>query len=165
MASNNKDSIEQLYDWINGDEDSRVCKDISEKACHDQPQNFFAYLVSNIANKIADEFASAKLILPWLFGVLGVPATFVGFLIPIREAGVLVPQLVIAAAIRKVAVRKYVWIFGGLLSAFSLLGMAYATINFTGREAGIALICMLIVFSLARGICSVAAKDVLGKTI
>ena len=34
---------------------------------------------------------------PEIFGLLGVPATFTGFLVPIREAGVLLPQLIVAA--------------------------------------------------------------------
>ena len=36
-----------------------------------------------------------------LLGALGAPAVFVGFLVPIREAGVLLPQLLIAAYIRR----------------------------------------------------------------
>jgi hypothetical protein len=69
--------IENAYDLITGDEDARVCNDIPEEACNDQPHNFFAYLVANLVNKIADELASAKLILPWLLaslaaGLLGI---------------------------------------------------------------------------------------------
>lgn len=90
-------AIEELYDRITGDEDARVCKDIPEAACNDQPRNFFAYLGANLLGKVADEIASAKLVIPWLFGTLGVPATFTGFLVPIREAGVLLPQLAVAA--------------------------------------------------------------------
>jgi MFS family permease len=97
--------------------------------------------------------------------MLGVPATFTGFLVPIREAGVLIPQLLVAAFVRKIALRKYVWLVGAFLSSLSLVGMAYTATEFEGSEAGIMLILMLILFSLARGICSVSAKDVLGKTI
>ena len=85
-------ALEQLYNRITGDEDARVCKDIPEKACHDQPRNFFSYLVANLLGKVADELASAKLIIPWLFGALGVPAAFTGLLVPIRESGVLLPH-------------------------------------------------------------------------
>ncbi|MEJ2181220.1 MAG: MFS transporter, partial [Gammaproteobacteria bacterium] len=72
-----------LYDQVTGEEDARVCKDIPDEACSDQPRNFFAYLLANFFNKISDELVSARLTLPWLFGVLGVPAAFVGFLVPI----------------------------------------------------------------------------------
>lgn len=157
--------IDSLYDIVLGDEDARVCKDIPDEACHDQPHNFFAYLLANTFNKIADEIASAKLILPWLFGMLGVPATFTAFLVPIREAGVLIPQLLVAAYIRKIALRKYVWLVGALLSGLSLVGMAITAALTSGIEAGLLLIIMLVIFCLSRGICSVSAKDVLGKTV
>ncbi len=157
--------IEDLYNRISGDEDARVCKDIPAAACNDQPRNFFAYLLANLLGKIADELASAKLILPWLFGMLGVPALFTGFVVPLREAGVLLPQLAVAAAVRKRAIRKYVWILGSILSAFSLFGMAVAALQLTGPAAGGLMLLMLLIFSLSRGICSVSAKDVLGKTV
>ena len=67
-------ALENLYNRVTGDEDARVCKDIPEAACHDQPRNFFAYLSANLLGKVADEITSAKLVVPWLFGVLGVPA-------------------------------------------------------------------------------------------
>jgi hypothetical protein len=156
---------EALYTRITGDEDARVCKDIPESACDEQPHNFFAYLLANLFGKVSDEIASARLVIPWLFGALGVPAAFTGFLVPIREGGVLVPQLAIAALVRRLAVRKWVWIAGAMLSAVSLFGMALAATRFEGPAAGWAIIAALIVFSLARGLCSVSAKDVLGKTI
>jgi hypothetical protein len=157
--------IEDLYNRITGDEDARVCKDIPEAACNDQPRNFFAYLGANLLGKVADEIASAKLVIPWMFGALGVPATFTGFLVPIREAGVLLPQLAVAAAVRRLAIRKGVWVLGALLSALSLFGMAAAAATLEGVAAGGAIVLMLVLFSLARGLCSVSAKDVLGKTV
>lgn len=164
--NNSKQSVsENLYDLVTGDEDARVCKDIPDEACNDQPWNFFAYLGANFLGKIADELASAKLILPWLLAVVGAPAAFTGFLVPIREAGVLIPQLIVAAAIRRLAIRKTVWLLGAALSGIALAGMAMAAGWFSGVAAGWAIVLLLIVFSLARGLCSVSAKDVLGKTV
>ena len=163
--STQKSFVENLYNRVTGDEDARVCKDIPEAACNDQPRNFFSYLIANLLGKIADEIASAKLIIPWLFGMLSVPTVFAGFLVPIRESGVLLPQLVVAAFIRRMAIRKTIWLVGAVLSALSLFGMAYAVLNYEGLAAGSAIIITLIVFSLSRGLCSVSAKDVLGKTV
>ena len=157
--------VEDLYNRVTGDEDARVCKDIPEAACHDQPHNFFAYLLANLLGKVADEIASAKLVIPWIFGALGVPAAFTGFLVPIREAGVLLPQLAVAAAVRHLAIRKGVLVLGSVLSALSLFGMAAAALTLEGAAAGGAIVLMLVVFSLSRGLCSVSAKDVLGKTV
>ena len=158
-------ALEDLYTRITGEEDARVCKDIPEAACNDQPLNFFAYLWANLLGKVADEIVSAKLVIPWLFGTLGVPAAFTGLLVPIREAGVLLPQLAVAAMVRSLAIRKYVWLVGAVLSALSLFGMALAASTLEGGAAGGAIVLALVIFSLARGLCSVSAKDVLGKTV
>jgi hypothetical protein len=158
-------ALSQFYDLVTGDEDARVCKDIPPESCNDQPRNFFAYLAANLLSKIADELSSAKLILPWLLGALGAPAVFVGLLVPIRESGVLLPQLAVAAYIRRMPLRKPVWILGALLSAAALAAMAGAALLQSGAAAGWTIIALLVVFSLARGLCSVSAKDVLGKTV
>ncbi|MEJ2214256.1 MAG: MFS transporter, partial [Gammaproteobacteria bacterium] len=126
------EAIEDLYNRITGDEDARVCKDIPKEACKDQPRNFFAYLWANLLGKVADEIASAKLVIPWLFGSLGVPASFTGFLVPIREAGVLLPQLLVAAFIRNMPTRKPVWMLGSVLSALSLAGMGIVAMTLEG---------------------------------
>lgn len=167
MAS--RKSIEKgvgwFYDLLTGDEDARVCRDIPDEACSDQPINFFAYLLANLITKIADELASARLTLPWLFSLLGIPASFVAFLVPIREAGVLLPQLVVAAYIRSLKKRKIVWLAGAFLSAVTLFLMALTAWATSGISAGWLMIGCLILYSLARGLCSVSAKDVLGKTV
>ena len=159
------DKLEDLYNRVTGEEDARVCKDIPDAACQHQPHNFFSYLIANLLGKIADEITSARLVLPWLFGVLSVPAGFTGFLVPIREAGVLLPQLVVAAAVRHLPIRKGVWLVGAIFSAISLCGMGIAATMLEGSLAGSLIILMLVIYSLARGLCSVSAKDVLGKTV
>lgn len=157
--------LDRLYDLVTGDEDARVCKDIPAAACNDQPRNFFAYLGANTLNKVADELSSAKLVLPWMLGAVGAPAAFAGFLVPVRESGVLLPQMAVAAYVRRMPLRKPVWLLGAGLSGLALFGMAAAVLLLQGEAAGWAVIGLLVVFSLARGLCSVAAKDVLGKTV
>jgi hypothetical protein len=157
--------IDGLYDLVTGDEDARVCKDIPPESCNDQPRNFFAYLGANLLTKVADELCSAKLILPWLLGALGAPGLLVGLLVPIREAGVLLPQLAVAAYIRRLPLRRGVWIWGSLLSAAVLVLMALAAATLSGAAAGWVIVALLVLFSLSRGLCSVSAKDVLGKTV
>lgn len=165
MDLNQTNRLDKLYDLATGDEDARVCKDIPASACRDQPRNFFAYLAANLFNKVADELTSAKLVLPWLMSALGAPAALVGLLVPIRETGVLLPQLFVAAAVRHRPLRKPVWLLGGLLSAVSLAGMLVVALTLQGATAGYAIVALLVLFSLARGLCSVSAKDVLGKTV
>lgn len=157
--------LDSLYDLVTGDEDARVCKDIPPDACNDQPHNFFAYLAANTLNKVADELSSARLVLPWMLGALGAPAAFAGFLVPVRESGVLLPQMAVAAYVRRMPRRKPVWLFGAALSALALFGIGAAALWLDGAAAGWAVIALLVLFSLARGLCSVSAKDVLGKTV
>lgn len=96
---------------------------------------------------------------------LSVPLFLISFLVPIRESGSLLPQLLIAAYVRKMPIRKYVWSIGAFLQAFSMIGIGIVAWNMQGLNAGIAIITLIILFSLARGLSSVAEKDVLGKTI
>ena len=165
QLTNDKAVVTQAYELITGDEDARVCKEIPDSACRHQPRNFFAYLIANFLGKVADELASAKLILPWLMGALGAPSALVGFLVPIRESGVLLPQMFVAAKVRSKPKRKGVWLLGAFLSGIALIAMALTAITFSGAMAGWGLLLALIIFSLARGLCSVSAKDVLGKTV
>ena len=155
-----------LYDLITGDEDARVCKDIPDESCKHQPVNFFLHLISNFFTKLADEVASARLVFPWVLGLLGAPMLLVSLAVPVRESGVLLPQLFIAAKIRALALRKYVWMFGGLLSGLALWVCGLALIiDLEPVQATWLVFTALLVFSFARGICSVASKDVLGKTV
>ena len=106
VEASGRTRIDRLYDLVTGDEDARVCKDIPAESCDDQPRNFFAYLGANTLNKVADELSSAKLVLPWMLGALGAPAAFTGFLVPIRESGVLLPQMAVAAYVRRMPLRR-----------------------------------------------------------
>jgi len=155
----------RLYAFLVEEEDARVCKDIPAEACTEVPGNFFKLGASQTLTKLADELSSAKTVLPWVLTSVGAPASLIGFLVPIRESGSLLPQLVIAAAVRNRPRRKYVWILGGIIQALALLCIGGAALFLEGGRAGVAVLTLLIVFSLARGLVSVASKDVTGKTI
>lgn len=154
-----------VYDLLTGDEDARVCREIPESACHEQPRNFLVHVGSLVASKTGDQLASAKLVLSWLLLGLGAPAFMLAWLVPIRESLALLPQLMIAGYLRRVAVRKWFWVAGSLVEGVAVLAMALVAVTLRGALAGWAILALLVIFSLARGICSIAAKDVLGKTI
>lgn len=163
--TNNSGKLDRLYNLLVEEEDIRVCKDIPPEACTQVPGNFFKIGTSQTLTKLADELSSAKTVLPWLLSALGAPAFWIGFLVPIRESGSLLPQLLIAGAVRNRPLRKRLWITGGVFQAISLAGMAATAFLLRGWAAGIAIVSLLILFSLARGLVSVASKDVTGKTI
>jgi hypothetical protein len=160
-----KSMTRDLYDLLTGDEDARVCRDIPEVACREQPQNFFVHIGSLVASKTGDRLSSSKLVLSWLFTALGAPAFMLGLLVPIRESLSLIPQLFVAGAIRRVGVRKWFWVAGSIVQGLAVIAMAVAALSLRGVQAGWSILGLLVVFSLARGVCSVAEKDVLGKTI
>jgi len=156
---------DNIYNKLVNEEDARVCKAIDEKACKVVPGNFLLTIISYFFNKLADAVANAKVVLPWIMESLNVPLFLISFLVPIKESGSLLPQLFIAAYVRKLPIRKWVWSLGTFLQALCIFGIAIVAWNMEGLNAGLAIIALLIAMSLARGLCSVAAKDVVGKTI
>jgi len=155
----------QLYEWLTGDDDSRMCDDIPDDACQEQPHNFFLHLFASLGNKLADELSSARLVLPWLLGIIGAPVWMVGLLVPIREAGALLPQLFVAGFIRLKPQRKWVWVVGAVLQAVAAIALALLALIGSGAIGGLLVLAALVMLSLARGLSSIATKDVLGKTI
>ena len=45
---------QRVYDILTGEDQSRVCKDIPEAACSEQPHNFLTHVTSLAATKTAD---------------------------------------------------------------------------------------------------------------
>lgn len=155
----------KLAQIFNHEEDARVCKDISEEACNVVNGNFSLILLSQFFSKLADALASAKVVLPWLMSSIGAPVFLSGLLVPIRESGSLIPQLLIGGVIRRFAIRKTFFVIGATVQALSVAAMAWVAKNLSALSGGLAIIGLLTLFSLARGLCSIASKDVLGKTI
>jgi len=156
---------ENLYEFLGDEEDARLCDDIDEAACRESPLSFLLILVSNALTKLGDELSSPKTTLAWAAGVVGAPAFVLGYLVPIRESGSMVPQLFIGARVRQLAVRKWAWVVGSLVQFLSVAGLGLTVLSLDGAVAGWAMLGLVTLFSLARGFCSVAAKDVVGKTI
>lgn len=164
MPANQKDTLDRVYSLIANEEDARACTDIPEQACREVPRNFFLILGSNVLTKLGDLLVSPKTVLAWLLSAVGAPA-LVAWLVPIRESGSMIPQMVIGAWVRQKPVRKWFWTLGSFGQAASVLGMAASIWFLEGYAAGAGVIAALIVFSLARGFCSVSMKDVQGKCI
>jgi MFS family permease len=156
---------DDIYDKLTDDEDARLCDDIDDSACREAPQSFVLLLSSYFLTKAGDAIASPKTTLAWVTTALGAPAFVLGFLVPIRESGSMIPQLFIGSAIRKLPIRKWVWIAGSLGQGVSVAGIGLAALFLEGTAAGWTILLLVALFSLARGLSSVAAKDVMGKTI
>lgn len=156
---------DRVYSLLVEDEDARVCRDIPDAACDEQPRAFLLQWLAQTLTKVGDALTSSRLVLAWMLSALGAPAAFVALLVPVRESLSLLPQLFVAQWVREHALRKYFWVFGSVVQGLALCGMVAAVLVLQGASLGCAIIVCLACFSLARGVCSVAAKDVLGKTV
>ena len=154
-----------LYERLSNEEDARACSGISEEACREVPGNFLKILVAQFSTKLADSFSSSKVVLPWLLASAGAPAFFAALLVPIRESGSLIPQLFLGGLVRQFQQRKQFYVIGSLLQGSLVALMVISATQLKGVELGWAIILLLIFFSLSRGLCSIANKDVLGKTV
>ncbi len=160
-----RDLPDQVYAFLVEDEDARVCRDIPESACHEQPRAFVLQLAAQSLTKIGDALTSSRLVLAWMLSALGSPAIFISLLVPLRESLSLMPQLFVAQYVREHAVRKMFWAWGSVAQGLALALMVPAVLLLRDFALGLVVVILLALFSLARGVCSVAAKDVLGKTV
>ena len=155
----------KAYELITDEGEERVCEAISEKSCKETPGNFFKNVFSGSLSKLADQLVSPGTTLPWILAALGVPNLFTGALVPIKDAGSLLPQLFVSAKIRAYAIRKWFWVIPALIQALALAAMAFVVKETEGNIAGVLILSLLLIFSLASGVASISFKDVIGKTI
>ncbi len=163
MAS--RSTTEKAFQAIVIDDEGRACKDIPESACKQEPGNFFKHVASLALTKSADGLIDPKLVLSWLMTSLGAPVALIGLLVPVREAGALLPQLLTAGYLRRLQRRKWAWAVGSTVQGLAAATIGLIAINMTGVTAGWAIVLALALLALARSVCSVCYKDVLGKTI
>jgi hypothetical protein len=163
MAS--RSTTEKAFQAIVIDDEGRACKDIPESACKQEPGNFFKHVASLALTKSADGLIDPKLVLSWLMTSLGAPVALIGLLVPVREAGALLPQLLTAGYLRRLQRRKWAWAAGSTVQGLGAAAIGLIAINMTGVAAGWAIVLALAILALARSVCSVCYKDVLGKTI
>ena len=148
-----------------GEGADRVCKDIPESACHEQPRNLTTHLVSLAATKTGDGLLDPKLVLAWLLVALGAPTAAIGAIVPAREAFALLPQLFIAEPIRRLRRRKWVWAAAAVAQGLTVLAIALVALTLDGGAAGWTIVGLIVLFGCARSAASVSYKDVLGKTV
>lgn len=127
-----------------------------------------SYLL-NVANgactKLAEQLASPGLVLPWLLGAIGAPAGLAALLMPAKQVGSLVPQLLVSGFIRTLAIRKWTWVAAGGFQALALWAMVPAAVMLPPLQAGWAIVGLFLAFSIASGCGSVAFQDVTAKTV
>ncbi len=158
--------IEIIYTILSGDDRfDRACAAIPSSECTNLPKNYVMNVLNGAASKLAEQVASAKLALPWLLSAMGAPAIFIGLLLPLRQTGTLLPQLAVAGYIRRYPIRKWFWVGSALIQVAMLMAIMAAAIALPLISASVCIVLSLLIFSMARGVGSVAFQDVTGKTI
>ncbi len=159
-------SLERVYRVLSGDDsDERACEAIPDSACTDVPRNYVCNVGNGAASKLAEQIGGPNLVLPWLLSTIGAPAFIIGFLMPIKQAGSLAPQLLVSGQIRRLARRKWVWVGSGVIQALMLVLIALVALTLDPLLAGLLVLLLFAVFSVFSGVASVAFQDVTGKTI
>ncbi|WP_416896947.1 MAG: MFS transporter [Minwuia sp.] len=158
-------AVGRAYALLTNDDEGRVCRDIPESACNEQPRNFMKHVVSLSATKLGDGLFDPKLVLTWLMNAIGAPVYLTGALVPLREAGALLPQLFTAAWIRSMPQRKWAWAAGSAVQGLCAAGVALTAATMEGETAGWIIVALVALFAIGRSVCSVSHKDVLGKTV
>jgi hypothetical protein len=146
-------------------DDTSEAGGLSAAQAKHEPGNFLRHAMSLSMTKIADGLIDPKMVLSWLLTHLGASSVFVGLLVPIREAGALLPQLFTAPRVQTMAKRKWAWVAGSIGQGVAAAGIALAGMSLTGTMAGLVICALLAILAVARSICSVSYKDVLGKTV
>ena len=129
------------------------------------PANGARLVTANALQSSGDQVVNASTVLPWLFAVLGVPPALTGLLVPIRESGSMLPQVLLTPLVLRARRRTVVFVVGALVQAGAAGAMAVVAAAGHGLGAGIAILVALTVFALGRSLCSISAKDVQGRTI
>ncbi|APE42927.1 MFS transporter [Sulfitobacter alexandrii] len=128
-------------------------------------RNGLRHIASLSMTKVADGLIDPKLVLAWLVTALGAPAVFAGALVPIREAGALLPQMPLAAVLQRMSRRKWIWVLGSAGQGAAAALIVLAALTLKGDAAGFAICAALALLAVCRAACSVSYKDILGKTV
>jgi predicted MFS family arabinose efflux permease len=160
-----RDPIERAYHLLVDDEEDHGYGDLPDEIVEEVPGNALKQVAALTLQKVGDLIVDAKTVLSWLLAAVGAPAGFAGLLVPIRESGSMLPQAALVPWVRRLAVRKWVWVAGGALQAVAVLAMALVTATTRGVAAGTGILLALAVFAVARSLSSIASKDVLGRTV
>ena len=130
-----------------------------------EERNARRFIWSNGLQNIGDQIVAPKTTLPWLFSAAGVPAVLTSFLVPIRESGSMLPQAFLSPWVTSQRSRKRVWLIGSWGQFLAATLLAVSALLLDGAALGAAVLALLAVHAVFRSICSLAGKDVQGRTI
>ena len=156
--------VESLYSLV-VKRNREAERELSDRVRTHVAANGLRQVSASALQSSGDQTVNASTVLPWLFHALGVPTALTGLLVPIREAGSMLPQALLTPLILRARRRKWVYVAGALIQAFAVAVMAGTAALGQGMAAGVVILAALTVFSLGRCLCSITSKDVQGRTV
>lgn len=162
---NSANPCERLYRWLARAEVENDSRDLPPPARQALGANFLLIGSSLVLTKLGDLLASPKIVLTWVLSSIGVSTSVISYLVPIRESGALLPQIFLHSWVKSHAYRKGLWRFGAVVQGLSVLAMAWVIGVLPAGLAGPGVLALMIVFSLARSLCSLTVKDIQGHTL
>ena len=130
--------------------------------------NFRSLVIDGSFFSIGIAFLESNTIFPALISQLTQNSVLIGLVSTIRNAGYLLPQLLVAGYAERLPYKKPFLMINGLVSRLSVLAMAAITFFLAGSNPSLALIGLIAantVFALTDGIGGVPWIDMVAKTI
>ncbi len=137
----------------------------SAKPDPQEARSALVHLGALVSSKTADGLVEPKLILTWLLTSVGAPGVLVGALVPVREAGALLPQMILSRWVLSGRSRRLAWSMGAAGQALAAAALAAAVLTLQGVAAGAAVLGALALYAVSRALCSIAHKDALARSI
>lgn len=131
-------------------------------------------IVTLVLSKLTDILLSAKTTLPTLLNSLGAPSWMLGFLVPLRESGSLLPQAMMSAWLTTKSDRRVPWVVSMLIQTSFIAVMILVPLSVLplfvnektasyGLLSGTIVLIALMGLSLARAMTSLTMKDIQGE--
>lgn len=110
---------------------------------------------------VGDQLLSGKTVLPWILG----PGFFTAMLVPVRESLSMLPQAALTPWVTTQKSRKRVWMIGSMGQGISAALIGVAAMFLHGWPLGLTTVILMGILATFRSLCSIASKDVQGRTI
>ncbi|WP_374927892.1 MFS transporter [Kytococcus sedentarius] len=140
-------------------------EDLDEAAQEALPRNGPRILGATSLLNTADQLVHPPTVLTWALTGLGAPGWAVGLLVPVREAGSMLPQSAMTPWVRSHRRRNRLVALGAVLQAVGAAGIALFLALTTGLMVGLGVLASLALLAGGRAVTSLASKDTQGRTV
>jgi len=127
--------------------------------------NFRVLLGQGTSWEIAEQVASPRLVLPFLYIAVGAPTMFAGLLLPIVQIGKLISEIAVAPLISASSIRKWYSALGILVMAAALAVIALSARDMETEWLAVLFLVVAVAIGVAKGIINIAYQDLIGRVL